>query len=326
MGLAVPEEFGGSDAGWLALSIFLNEAGRVLLPTAYLSTAVLAPWILQAPADAALRHELLPRIAAGEIRVGFADIDGKQAVITHPDGDQIRLSGVKTTVIDGAVCDYFLVTVDDAGPSSVYVVDASDPGVDVAQGRPLDETRPSATVTFTNVAARSLGAAHAATNVAASARDLLAIALAAEGAGAAEQCLDMSVEYAKIREQFGRPIGQFQAIKHKCADMFVGVQASYAAVHAAFQRIDETGIIDPIQAKVSASYVSAALMSVTSETMQIHGGIAFSWEHDAHLYLKRATSDQILLGGPDRQIAALADDLLDGGKSVLELISGQGAS
>jgi alkylation response protein AidB-like acyl-CoA dehydrogenase len=191
----------------------------------------------------------------------------------------------------------------------VFAVDPNQPGVTRTALSGLDLTRRFARVEFTAAAARRIGSGDAGDDTAALGRalDMASVALASEQAGGAERCLEMAVEYAKTRVQFGRPIGSFQAIKHKCADMLVQVEsAKSAAYYAARTAADDPGEL-PVAAALANAYCSDAFFHVAAENIQVHGGIGYTWEHDAHLYLRRAKSDQLLFGDPAQHRARLAD-------------------
>jgi alkylation response protein AidB-like acyl-CoA dehydrogenase len=171
----------------------------------------------------------------------------------------------------------------------------------------LDLTRPLASITCTAAPARLVGADGGAAAALRVGRDLAMVCLAAEEVGGAQRCLDMAVDYAKTRVQFGRPIGSFQAIKHKCADMLVTVEAARSAAHYAAWAASEEPPELPLAVSVASAYCADAFFSVAAENIQIHGGIGFTWEHDAHLFFRRAKSSQLLFGSPDSYRDRLAD-------------------
>ncbi len=171
----------------------------------------------------------------------------------------------------------------------------------------MDQTRKQAHLEFSSVPATLIGTEDEGWPVLARVLDLAAVALAAEQVGGAQQCLDMSVAYAKVRVQFGRPIGSFQAIKHKCADMLLEVESAKSAAHYAMWVASELNDELPAVASLAKSYCSEAYFHAAAENIQIHGGIGFTWEHPAHLYLKRAKSSELLLGDPRYHRKLLAD-------------------
>ncbi|BBY39954.1 acyl-CoA dehydrogenase [Mycobacterium mantenii] len=321
-GLATPEEYGGGDVGAAGLAIFLMEAGRCLLPAPYLSSAVLAPTAIRWAGAEEHFADLLKGIVQGQVRVALAlsPLDGAPPRATH-DGHTWRVSGAEPAVLEADVTDWLIVAAEiDTGPG-LFVVDGHDAGVRIETLRSVDVTRPVAAVTFEAVPAVALGDLDAAAALQARLQDLIRLAIAADAVGAAQRLLDMSVEYAKTRVQFGRPIGSFQAIKHRCADLFVAVQAATAAVEAAFGHLDQPQPI-PVSAAVAAVCAHEANWQAVRTAMQIHGGLALTWEHEVQLYLKRATASQHLLGNPDRELARLTDLVLAEGYDVVQEIIG----
>jgi alkylation response protein AidB-like acyl-CoA dehydrogenase len=306
--LAIPEEYGGQGFTFVELGIVLEEMGRVLLCAPYFSSVVLAAnAILNAGTDAQ-KAELLPGIAAGETiaALAFTEPNGKwdASGITMEavgGGDSYTLTGTKHFVIDGHTADTVVVVARQAGTSGedgigFFVVAGDAPGLTRTPLATMDQTRKQARLDFAGVAATPLGTVGAGWPALSKTLDQAAVAMANESIGGAQKCLEMSVEYAKVRVQFGRPIGSFQAIKHKCADMLLEVEsgksAAYYAAWAAAEDNDEL----PVVASLAKAYVSDAYFHAAAENIQIHGGIGFTWEHDAHLYFKRAKSSEILLG------------------------------
>jgi acyl-CoA dehydrogenase len=280
-GLAVPECYGGAGAGLAEVAVAVEETGRVLLPAPYLSTA-LAGAVLSEGGGAAPCAEFLPGIASGALRAAFA-LGGS---VTASGG---RLTGVAHHVLDGAEAGLFVVRAGDL----LYAVRAADAVVTPAGT--LDETRSQATVSFRGVPGVEVGCA------AERAEDLLRVLLAVESAGAAAHCLDVTVGYLKTRVQFGQPIGAFQALRHRCADLAVEVTSArataYAAVRAAASRTGspaELAVLGPLAKR----HCVDVFWHAAAEMIQLHGGIGFTWEHEAHRYLKRAKTSQLLHGTP----------------------------
>jgi acyl-CoA dehydrogenase len=222
-----------------------------------------------------------------------------------------RLSGEQAHVLDGAAADTVLVLAGTPTGPGLFAVDGAAAGLTREPQSVLDLTRRQARLRYDGVPARPVGEAGQAGAAVAGARDVAAVVLAAEAVGGAQRLLDMSVEYAKTRLQFGRAIGSFQAVKHRCADMLVDVShARSAAYHAAWAH--DAGTDDPRVAADLATVVTAeAYLHVAKSTVQVHGGIGFTWEHPTHLYYKRAVGDAALLGGraaaADRLAAAVLD-------------------
>jgi alkylation response protein AidB-like acyl-CoA dehydrogenase len=306
--LAIPEEYGGQGFTFIELGIVLEEMGRVLLCAPYFSSVCLtANAILNAGTDAQ-KAELLPGIAAGETiaALAFTEPNGKwdAAGITMEasgSGDAYTLSGTKMFVIDGHIANTIVVVARQAGTAGedgigFFVVDADAAGLTRTALATMDQTRKQARLDFDGVAAAPLGAVGAGWPALSKTLDQAAVAIANESIGGAQKCLEMAVEYAKVRVQFGRPIGSFQAIKHKCADMLLEVESGKSAAYYAAWAAAEDNEELPVVASLAKAYVSDAYFHSAAENIQIHGGIGFTWEHDAHLYFKRAKSSEILLG------------------------------
>lgn len=287
-GLAVPEQYGGSGFGFADLGIVLEEAGRALLCAPLLSSTVLATRTLLALGDPAVAGHWLPPLAIGE-RTGTLLRGGTVAAAGG------RLTGEVSLVPDGHTADLLLVAVPTGTTTALYAVEAAGAGVRRARLGTLDLTRPLATVTLDGAAGELLaedagGAVEAA---------MLAgrTALAADAAGGAAALVDLTVAYAKERRQFGQPIGAFQAVKHHCADMFVAAETARAAAGYAARVVDADDPAELALAAAMAKSVAAdAYVTVAGLALQVHGGIGFTWDHPAHLHLKRAKADQHLLG------------------------------
>jgi alkylation response protein AidB-like acyl-CoA dehydrogenase len=304
-GLAIPEEFGGSGFTFRELAIVLEEMGRVLLCAPFFSSAVLAAGALAVGGDDTAKKELLPGIAAGETiaTLAVAEDGGRwdEAGISteaRADGDGFRLSGAKSYVLDGHVADLLLVAARTSGGVSLFSVVGDAVGVTRTPLFTMDQTRKLARIELDAVPGRLVGAEGSGWPAIEAALQLGAVGLAAEEVGGAQRCMEMSVEYAKNRIQFGRPIGSFQAVKHKCADMLVQVElAKSAAYYAAWCAAEDDADL-PIASAMAKSYCSEAYFNIAAETIQVHGGIGFTWDHPAHLYFKRAKSSELLLGDP----------------------------
>ena len=304
----IPEEYGGQGFTFVELAIVLEEMGRVLLCAPYFSTVVLAADAIMNAGTDAQKGELLPGIASGETiaTLAFTEPNGRWdasgiEMEASGSGASTTLSGTKMFVIDGHTANLIVVAARTAGSSgedgiSFFTVDGDAAGLTRTPLATMDQTRKQARLDFENVAASPLGESGAGWPALSKTLDQAAVGLANEMVGGAQKVLEMSVEYAKVRVQFGRPIGSFQAIKHKCADMLLEVEsgksAAYYAAWAAAEDNDEL----PVAASLAKAYCSDAYFHAAAENIQIHGGIGFTWEHDAHLYFKRAKSSEILLG------------------------------
>ncbi len=303
--LAVPEEFGGQGYGWVELVVVLEEMGRALLCAPFFSTAVLATSTLLCADDADASGEYLPAIASGELTATLAlteengrwDESGVTAT-AEPAGDAWTLNGAKHYVIDGHTAGLILVAARTAAGVSIFAVDGDADGLTRTPLSTMDQTRKQAKLELDGVFGRLVGTDGAGWDTITKVLDRAAVGLAAEQVGGAQMVLEMSVQYAKDRIQFGRPIGSFQAIKHKCADMLLEVEsAKSAAYYAAWCAAEDNDEL-PAMASLAKSYCSEAYFHAASENIQIHGGIGFTWEHPAHLYFKRAKSSELLFGDP----------------------------
>ncbi len=303
--MAVPEEYGGAGFGYVELIVVFEEMGAALLCAPYFSTVALAANCLLSCGDESAKKDYLPGIASGETVAtlgltedsGRWDLEGITLSATRQ-GEGWVLDGHKMFVIDGHTAGLVLVAGRSEAGVSLFAVDAEASGLTRTPLATMDQTRKQARLEFSSVPARLIGEDGAAGPALTRTLDLAAVALAAEQVGGAQRCLDTSVEYAKTRIQFGRPIGSFQAIKHKCADMLLEVESAKSAAYYAGWAAAEDSEELPVVASLAKSYCSEAYFHAAAENIQIHGGIGFTWEHDAHLYFKRAKSSELLLGDP----------------------------
>ena len=300
-GLAIPEAYGGAGFGFAEQAIVLEEFGAALYGGPYLASAVLAATALLASPDEGARRGLLPDIASGATvaTLAFTEDNGSWdpgaiRLSAVKDGDSWRLDGHKSFVLDGATAGLILVVAATDAGLSLFAVE----GDEVARTAlpTLDQTRQLARLEFAGVTGRLIGSPGDGAAVLDRALDVAAIALAAEQLGGAQRALDMAVEYAKIRRQFDRPIGSFQAIKHRCADLLLEVESLRSAVGYAAAAVAEDSPEIPMLAALVKAYASETYFHVAAENIQIHGGIGFTWEHDAHLYFKRAKASELFLG------------------------------
>lgn len=320
--MAVPEEFGGAGYGFVELSVLMEEMGRAVFPAPFLSTAVLSAQAILLGGSDAQKKELLPGIASGETRVAFAHLEGRdhgpagvQATATRRDGGW-TLDGTKSYVLDGHTADHLVVvarTGDGADEVGMFVVPGDAGGLTRERLETMDQTRTQARIALDGVTVGEealLGGDAAAWPTVDRVLTRGVVALAAEQVGGAQAVLEMATDYAKTRYQFGRAIGSYQAIKHTLADLLVEVEAAKsAAYHAA--RVVAAGDEDElaIAAPLAKSYCSEVYEHAAGDNIQVHGGIAFTWEHDAHLWFKRAKTSTLLFGDPARHRARLADAL-----------------
>ncbi|MFG3022426.1 acyl-CoA dehydrogenase family protein [Streptomyces sp. NPDC048254] len=305
--LAVPEEYGGDGFGLMELGTVLEEAGRALLCAPLLSTAVLATQTLLAWGDDDACARYLPEIAAGRRTATLAAAEDSgswrpQTITTRAEPGNgpaaWALTGTKSFVLDGTTADLLLVLARTGVGLSLFAVEPSAAGVRTRQMPVRDETRALATVSLDAAPAVLVGGEGDGDTLLPAVLDIVATMLAAEQAGGARRCLDSAAEYARTRYQFGRAIGSFQAVKHKCADMLVQVELAEAAAREAARLHAEGAAGFPVASATAHACGSRAYMFCAMENIQVHGGIGFTWEHPAHLYFRRAKSSQLLLGGP----------------------------
>ncbi|GGK84206.1 acyl-CoA dehydrogenase family protein [Streptomyces flaveus] len=308
-GLAIPEEYGGDGFGPVELGVVLEEMGRALLCAPFFATVVLAAQALLASGDAEACARFLPGIAAGATTATLAVAENSgswdpalisaRAVRDGEGGEGgWRLTGRKSFVIDGTTADLVLVVARTVGGPSLFAVDGTAPGLTAESMETLDATRAMARLTLDAVPATLIGSDGSGGRIMAKVLDFASVALAAEQSGGARRCLETAAEYARTRHQFGRPIGSFQAVKHKCADMLVQVELAEAASREAARLAAEGSPDYPVAAGVAHVACSRAYMFTAMENIHVHGGIGFTWEHPAHLYFRRAKSSQLLFGGP----------------------------
>src|ERR1700735_5493309 len=311
--LTIPEEFGGSGFTYVELLVVLEEMGAALLCAPFFSSVVLAAHALLTSGDDEAKKSYLPGIASGETIATLAitedngkwDFGGIELAATKK-GDGWVLDGHKMFVIDGHVANLIIVAARTAAGVTLFAVAGDAAGLTRTALPTMDQTRKQARLEFSGTPATLIGTDGGAEAGLSKTLDLAAVALAAEQVGGAQRVLDSSVEYAKTRIQFGRPIGSFQAIKHKCADMLLEVEsAKSAAYYAAWAAAEDSDEL-PVVASLAKAYCSEAYFPSAAENIQIHGGIGFTWEHPAHLYFKRAKSSELLLGDPSYHRELLA--------------------
>ena len=316
-GIHLPEAVGGGGLGWVELGVVLEEAGRVLLAAPLLATTTGAG-ILLASAGAGREGdgregEVLADIAAGRSVASLAvaegsgrwDGPGVETRAVPSAGGGWRLEGRKSYVVDGGVADALIVAARRDGPGDVglFLVEAGAAGLSRAPLATVDPTRRQAEVTLSATPARPLR------GTLATALELSVVGLAAEQVGGAQQCLDAAVAHARTRIQFGRPIGTFQAVKHLCAEMLLDLESARSAAFYAAAAAARAGQDLPTAAAVAKSCCSEAFVRVASDSLHVHGGLGFTWDHDAHLYFKRARSSALLFGDPRHHRELLARHL-----------------
>ena len=303
--LQVPAEYGGAGFGMVELGIVMEEFGRALVCAPFFSSAVLATNLVLEAGGESDRSELLPGLADGSVRGTFALVeadgswepDSVQTTAELTDG-RWQISGSKRFVIDGHTADFVLVAARANDQLAVFRVAADAEGLTRRLSATMDPTRKLADLTFDAVKASPIGRLEGAGSAIERTLDIAAVALANEMVGGAQALLDSAVAYAKMRVQFGRTIGSFQAIKHKCADMLLDVESARSAAYCAAAALAEGDPEAPALASLAKAAASETYLQCAIDTIQIHGGIGFTWENDTHLWFKRAKSSEVLLGDP----------------------------
>jgi len=313
--LAIPEQYGGSGFGFVAQAVVLEEMGRVVYPGPYFSSAVLAAQVILAAGGEEAKQRLLPGIASGDVVATVAAVESErrfalECAATTTDGS--TLSGVKVAVPDARWADVFVVYATGPDGPALYEVAADAPGVTVSVVEPLDLSRPVATVTFDRVPTQVTASGAPVAEQLQRGFDVAAIGLACEQSGTAAAALDMATEYAKARQQFGRPIGSFQAIKHMLADVYVDNESAWSAAYYGAWAVDHAPSEVALLAPLASAFASDTLVAAAEANMQVHGGIGFTWEHDAQFPVRRAFGTRQLVGAPDGHRDRIAEALLQG--------------
>jgi alkylation response protein AidB-like acyl-CoA dehydrogenase len=319
-GIHLPEAYGGQGFGFLELGIVLEEAGRVLLPAPIFSAVCLAAGAILNAGSEAQKRALLPGIASGDTLATLALLEpggdwdpGSVRLEFSARGGEHRLTGKKCFVSDAATADLIVVAARREGTRGLdglglFVVRRDAPGLTVTPVEPLDATRKLAHLALADTPAEPLGAPDGAGAALAKTLDQARAMLACESAGGAQHCLDSAVAWARQRVQFARPIGSFQAIQHKCAEVLLEVASAQSAAHfASWAAEQDEGL--PLAAAMAKSFCDEAYLRASQENLHIHGGVGFTWEAEPHLYLKRAKANETLLGSPAFQRARIAQEL-----------------
>ncbi len=309
----IPEAYGGLGLAQVDLAILLEAMGETLLCAPFFSTVVLAVNAILQVATDAQKAERLPPLAAGTqtATLALSEASGRWdaraiEMTATPDGEGFRLEGKKCWVVDGHSADHLLVAARAQGSIgeegvSLFMLPGDTAGIDRRALPTMDQTRKLSEIQFSRVQVGRdalLGEVGTAWPGLRRTLDLAAIGLAAEQVGGAQRCLDLAVSYAKEREQFGRPIGSFQAIKHKCADMLVAVETARSALYYAACIADDGSDDLSTNASLVKAWCSEAYFQCAAESIQIHGGVGFTWEYDPHLHFKRARASESWLGDP----------------------------
>lgn len=325
-GLMIPEQYGGVGLGFVEQAILLEQMGRHLLCSPFFASACLATPALLLGESEALRARWLPELAAGSLTATLAYRENRngwhaaEQPRTSRDGDGWRLDGIYEAVLDGASAGLLIVTArDDAGALRLFAVPAEQAGIRRQALPTLDQTRRRARIELDGVAVAAEQCLHGDNEGEALLDKVLqiaAIALACEQTGAAQRTLDLTLAYIGERKQFGRTIASFQAIKHRCADLMLAIEcarsASYYAACVAREALVEDGDAQLAEAcAIAQSQASETFMHCAAESIQLHGGVGFTWEYDPHLYFKRARASEQLLGTPSWHRERLATLILE---------------
>ncbi len=330
-GLIFPEEYGGSGLNMVDLVVVLEEMGRCVMPGPYFSTVILGGLAIDLGGSKAQKKKYLPGICDGTLKATLAqveesgrwDADGIMLAATKT-ADGFTLNGTKLFVHDAHNSDILIVPTRTAGKKgekgiTLFIVDAKADGVKRSVLKTMDQTRKLCEVTFTGVNVGKdavLGKAGQGWPLLGRLIDRAKVALCAEMCGGMQKVLEMSVDYAKVREQFGKPIGSFQAIQHKCANMMVQVESSKSATYYAAWAVANNVTEAHLAACMAKAYCSDAYRIVSGEGIQIHGGIGFTWEHDMHLYFKRAKGSEVTFGDATWNRELVAQVVLDHPESL----------
>jgi alkylation response protein AidB-like acyl-CoA dehydrogenase len=339
-GLAVPERLGGSGFGYTECHLVLTELGRAAVATPFLASSVLATQALLLAGTERARADLLPALATGtqtatlllstEIPLTATHHPQPLRDVPHPDGRAVppaRIPGIRGVsqapdtwlitgraqhVLDGASADLLLAFAEPCsqpGQPALFLLNPTHPGLRRTRSPTMDQSLHLAEVECQAVPAHRLSPTNGYENAPARLGDLAATAITADQIGGARRCLELTVEYTKQRVQFGRPIGSFQAIKHRLADLLVQVESAHSASWAAAQAWADNADDAPMLAALAKSYCSETYRAVTAEMIQLHGGLGFTWEHPAHRYFKRAHATATLFGTPTHHRRHLAEHL-----------------
>jgi alkylation response protein AidB-like acyl-CoA dehydrogenase len=312
LGINYAEEDGGSGLGLVDLAVLMEEMGRAVVPGPYLATVLLGGAAIRAAGSAAQRREYLPRIADGSLKATLAATEPNArwdaagiTLAARERGGGFTLSGTKLFVPDAHLADILVVaartregtTMEDG--VSLFVLPKNTAGLSVRVLASIDETRKLCEVRLDNVAVPGsalLGELHGSWAPLSRVIDNAAVALSAEMCGGAQRVLDMTVDYAKLRVTFGKPIGSYQGVKHRCADMLVEIENAKSLTYYAAWAVDEGGAEAPLAVSMAKAAASDASRKVSAAGIQLHGGIGMTWDHDLHLYLKRAKACEVAFG------------------------------
>lgn len=307
-GIIFPEEYGGVGLGKVELILLMEEAGRALLPGPFFSTVVQAGSVIDAVSSAEHKKKFLAPICAGDARSTVAVLeasacwDPADVKLAAANG---KLSGDKLFVTDAAVANFIVVV----ARNGVFVVEAKATGMRITPMSGMDLTRKLYAVHFDNTPAEKIGE----TGALPKAFDIATAALVAEMVGGMQRTLDITVEYAKLRKQFGKPIGMFQAVQHHCADMYLETESSRSSAYYAAWTLEENAPDAATAVSIAKVYASDAARTVGNRGIQVHGGMGFTWENDVHLYYRRAKASETAFGDATFHRERIARQVIDAG-------------
>jgi alkylation response protein AidB-like acyl-CoA dehydrogenase len=312
-GIVFPEEYGGVGLGKVELILLMEEAGRALVPGPLFSTVALAGSVLDAVATPEQRKRYLAPICAGEARSTVAILEtgaSWNSADVHIASANGKLTGEKLFVSDAVVADFIIVVARDG----IFVVDAKASGLVIQRMEAMDLTRKLYSVRLNATPAEKIGD----TAGLARALDVAAAALVAEMVGGMQRTLDITVEYAKTRKQFGKPIGMFQAVQHQCADMYLETESARSAAYYAAWALEEDAPDAAVAVSIAKMYASDAARTVGNRGIQIHGGMGFTWENDLHLYYRRAKASETSFGDSTFHRERIAQLVIDAGAASVQ--------
>ncbi len=305
-GIVFGEEYGGLGLGLVEMAVALEEMGRALLPGPYLSTVMLAGAAIEAAGNAAQKSSYLSRISMGEAHATLALLESDASwdfdsvkLEARPTMDGFALTGKKMFVPDAAAADFLVCAACRGEDLGLFIVPRGAPGMTICPMAALDETRKLYQVSFDDVPVAEddfLAIGDSARDALDRALAVATVALAAEMVGGMQRVMEIAVEYAKARKQFGKPIGQFQAVQHLCADMLLLTESTRSAVYYAAWALEERAPEARAAVSIAKSYASDAYREVGNRGIQVHGGMGFTWENNVHLYYKRAKASELMFG------------------------------
>ena len=324
-GIIFPEQYGGLGLGKVEMAVLLEEMGRAMLPGPYFSSAILAGSVINEAGDDHQKSKYLALIAYGSKRATLALVEAQGS--WHPNSVQMpahgtKLSGTKLFVTDAAAAETIVVVVryhhDDL---ALFAVDSKAPGVTITPMPSMDLTRPVYSVQFDDADGELLAMGAHARSALHHGLNIAEVALAAELTGGMQRSMEIAVEYAKTRKQFGKPIGGYQAVQHQCADMYFFTEGSRSAAWYAAWAIDNKAPDAEKAVAIAKMYASDSGREVGNRTIQVHGGMGFTWENDCHLYYRRAKASEVMLGDASYhrdRIAAMIIDSVEVSSGTLE--------